>query len=200
MEPRRVTTEQNMASQRDAFTRESKSTHRREVITPQTPVWRAFYTRPRHEIRAAARLTEAGIDVYCPTIKTKVRWSDRWKKVTKPLFTSYIFARVDEKLRNTVLEDPGVSRCVFYLGKPAEIRDDEIEAIRTLLDRAESVEVQHFQPGQRLRITDGPLAQTTGSLIQISGNKARLRIAALGTEIIATLPVQALAETHEPAE
>ncbi|MCC5926542.1 MAG: UpxY family transcription antiterminator [Bacteroidetes bacterium] len=104
-------------------------------------IWRAFYTRPRHERKAAARLEEAGIEVYCPTVTTKVRWSDRWKKVTKVLFTSYVFARVDEKQRITVLEDEGISRCVLYLGKPATIRDEEIEAIRFLLDAGTDVTV-----------------------------------------------------------
>jgi transcription antitermination factor NusG len=149
--------------------------------------WRAFYTRPRHELKAAARLEEQGIEIYCPTYRTKVKWSDRWKRVTKPLFTSYIFANVDEKERIFVLEDPSISRCVFYLGKPAEIRDEEIQAIKQLLDQAEEIELKHFEPGAKVQITEGPLAGRTGIIVHGDGTKASLRIEALGTEIVATL-------------
>lgn len=151
-------------------------------------VWRAFYTRPRHELKVAARLEEQGYEIYCPTAKVKVRWSDRWKKVTKVLFTSYIFAHVDEKERIGVLEDESVSRCVLWCGKPAEIRDEEIQAIRLLLEGATDVELHKLEPGTKVRITDGPLKGTPGELITYTNaNMAILRIEALGTEIHATL-------------
>ena len=156
--------------------------------SPQDKVWRAFYTRPRHELKVAVRLEEAGLEVYCPTTQIKVKWSDRWKKVTKVLFTSYVFVRVDEKERIQVLEDQGVSCSVQYLGKPATIRDEEIEAIRRLIEGAEDVELRPFEPGTAVRISDGPLKGTAGTLLTYTNaNKAILRIEALGTEIHATL-------------
>lgn len=155
---------------------------------PADKTWRAFYTRPRHERKAAARLEEAGIEVYCPTVRVKVRWSDRWKKVTKVLFTSYVFARVNEKERITVLEDESISRCVLYLGKPALIRDNEIEAIRLLLDAGTNITIHRLKPGTKVRITDGPLEGRIGELITYNNaQQAILRIEALGTEIQATL-------------
>lgn len=151
------------------------------------PVWRAFYTRPRHEKKVAARLEEAGLTVYCPVYKTKVRWSDRWKKVSKPLFNGYVFACVDESGRIRVLEDPGVSRCVNWLGKPAVIRNEEIEAIRILLGEAEDVEIREFKPGDKVFVAEGALGGSPAELISVSGNRARLRIEALGREITATV-------------
>ncbi|MCH8525158.1 MAG: hypothetical protein LAT52_11465 [Balneolales bacterium] len=119
---------------------------------------------------------------------TKVRWSDRWKKVTKILFSSYVFARIDEKQRIAVLEDEGISRYVLYLGKPATIRDEEIEVIRFLLDAGTDVTVHRLEPGTKVRITDGPLGGRIGELITYNNaNQAILRLEALGTEIQATL-------------
>lgn len=158
------------------------------TTTHTDKTWRAFYTRPRHELKAAARLQEAGLEVYCPTIRTKVRWSDRWKKVTKPLFTSYIFVRVDERERIQVLEDAGVSRCVLYLGKPATIQDREIQVIRYLLEGGSDISVRKIEPGSKVKITDGPLSGQFGELLTYNNaNQAILRIEALGTEIVATL-------------
>jgi transcription antitermination factor NusG len=156
------------------------------------PIWRAFYTKPRHERKAAARLAEQGIDVYCPVFKTKVRWSDRWKKVTKPLFNGYVFARVDEHERLMVLEDPSVSRCVMYVGKPATIRDEEIQAIRVLLEDAEDVRMEAFEPGSHVTVKAGHLAGTGGQIIVVNGSQARVRIEALGRELVATIKVKEL--------
>ena len=153
-----------------------------------TKVWRAFYTKPRHEIKASARLADQNIETYCPTFKAKVKWSDRWKKVTKPLFNGYVFAKVDERERIQVLEDPSISYTVMYVGKPACIRSEEIEAIQMLMEDAETVELRHFEPGEKVKINDGPLSGRAAELIDLkNGNHAILRIEALGTEIHVTL-------------
>lgn len=155
-------------------------------------IWRAFYTRSRHELKASGRLVEQGIEVYCPTIKTKVRWKDRWKKVEKPLFTSYVFARVDEAERIRVLEDASIVCSVMYLGKPAMIRDEEIKAIQVLLSQADDVELRTYQPGAKVKVSHGALAGIEGVVIQQEGNRLRLRIEALGSEIIATVKTAAV--------
>lgn len=156
-------------------------------------IWRAFYTRSRHELKASGRLIEQGLEVYCPTTKTKVRWKDRWKKVEKPLFTSYVFARVDESERIRVLEDVSIVCSVMYLGKPAVIRDEEIKAIQVLLSQAEEVELRSFEPGAKVKVSHGALAGIEGVVLQQEGNRLRLRIEALGSEIIATVKTAAVA-------
>lgn len=150
-------------------------------------IWRAFYTRPRHEKKVAERLTEGGFDVFCPVHKVKVRWSDRWKKVTKPLFTGYVFVCVTEAERHDVLKDESVSRCLFWLGKPAEIKHEEIEAIKFLLEKAATIEVRQFKPGTKVKVTEGQLQGRSGVIKSVSKNKVWIAIEALGTEITATL-------------
>jgi len=154
--------------------------------------WRAFYTRSRHEIKAGNRIAERGIEIYCPTIKSKVRWKDRWKKVERPLFTSYLFARVDEAERIQVLEDASIVCSVMYLGKPAMIRDEEIKAIQVLLSQAEDVELKTFEPGVKVKVCHGALSGIEGIVLQQEGNRLRLRIEALGSEIIATVKTAAV--------
>jgi transcriptional antiterminator RfaH len=72
------------------------------------------------------RLTKTGFEMYCPTIKTLRQWSDRKKKVEAPMFPGYIFAHVNEKERLAILNDPGVLNYVFWLGKPAVVREEEL--------------------------------------------------------------------------
>lgn len=151
-------------------------------------IWRAFYTKPRHEKKAANRL-EDQYEVYCPVVETRVQWSDRVKKVKKPLFTSYLFARVNEKERIEILQDPSVSRTVMYLGKPAMIRDEEIRDIRILLEEIEpdELEIEQFSEGQRVKIDSGSLREMEGIIVEIKGKRARLRLESLQCDVTFTV-------------
>lgn len=151
-------------------------------------IWRAFYTKPRHEKKAANRL-EDEYEVYCPVVETRVQWSDRVKKVKKALFTSYLFARVDEKERIEILQDPSVSSTVMWLGKPALIRDEEIRDIRILLEEIEpdDLEIEQFSKGQRVKIDSGSLREMEGVIVEIKGKRARLRLESLQCDVTFTV-------------
>ena len=88
--------------------------------------WLVIYTKPKNEKTVSERLSSNGIEVYCQIVETVRQWSDRKKKIKVPLFTSYVFVRVQEKQRTEILQDPGVMNFVFWLGKPAVVRDSEM--------------------------------------------------------------------------
>ncbi|XOV91191.1 MAG: transcription termination/antitermination NusG family protein [Bacteroidota bacterium] len=69
--------------------------------------WYVLYTRPRNEKKVIQRL-ENEFEVFCPLVTTKRQWSDRKKKVSEPLFRSYVFVKVTEAERQDVLRTPGV--------------------------------------------------------------------------------------------
>ncbi len=133
----------------------------------------------------AERLTSKGYEIYCPTKTVLKQWSDRKKKVKEPIFTSYVFARVDELIRAEILIDSGVVSNVFWLGKPAVIQDVEIDEIRAFLEEYPMAEVDYgnFQEGDQIAIDSGPLSGQDGTISRIRGNKAYLSIASLGIEI-----------------
>src|SRR5690606_27789973 len=96
--------------------------------------WFVVYTRPRAEQKSAQELEKLGVEVYCPVITELRQWSDRSKKVKSPLFKSYIFVRLKEPDRATVFSVPSVVRFLTWLGKPAVVKDQEIETIREWLN------------------------------------------------------------------
>lgn len=144
--------------------------------------WYVLYTKPRWEKKTATELERNGIEVYCPMITTVRQWSDRKKKVTSPLFTSYIFVRLKEKDRNLVFSAPGVVRYLFWLGKPAIVRDEEIETIERWLnnDQYEDVQVRSFQPGERVEIQSGPMKGQKGVVKEVGKKEIRLVLESLG--------------------
>ncbi len=135
--------------------------------------WYVLYTKPRSEKKVAERLDERKFEVYCPLVRTMRQWSDRKKKVQLPMFPSYIFVRVDDYERQSVLMDPGVLNFVFWLGKPATIRQTEMDAIRLIAEKGESVHVEgrSFYEGQIISINEGPFKGLSGTVDKVDKRK-----------------------------
>lgn len=151
--------------------------------------WYALYTKPRWEKKVAKELEEKGIETYCPQITEVRQWSDRKKKVTSPLFKSYVFVHLPEKDRAKVFDTPGVVQYLFWLGKPAIIRDEEIQTIKTWLqdERVEDVEIGHLTPGEKLIISNGSF-QGKEAIIQKVGKK-RLKLVLSGLGLVVNVRV-----------
>jgi transcription antitermination factor NusG len=161
---------------------------------PQRTYWTAFYTKPRNEKKAADRLTSQGFDVYCPTRTVLKQWSDRKKKVIEPVFTSYLFAKVDETSRLEILKDASIVSNVRWLGKPAVIQDKEISEIKSFLEEFPLSELanENFQTGSKVHIDSGALSGQSGVIRKTQGNKAFLLIASLGLELYAEISLNHL--------
>ena len=160
----------------------------------KTPPWLVLYTKPQQERKLALRLQKLGFEVYCPVRKTVKQWSDRKKKVEEPLFKSYLFIKMFVHQRDEIVWVPGFSGFVFWLGKPAMVRQKEIEAVEQFLGKVnhDSIAVQTFEKGQHVKINSGPLAQQSGVVLRVSKNKVTLLIESLGTVIQAELAAHAL--------
>ena len=121
-----------------------------------------------------------------------VRWNDRWKKVHKPLINGYVFARVTEQERREVLEDPGIIHTVFWNGRPAHIRNEEMEAMQLLISKGSNIKMQPLHPGYRVKVTEGGhvlgIAGLEGVVLKIKGNQVSLRMESLQVQLSMTVP------------
>lgn len=143
--------------------------------------WHAIYTKPRNEKKVADKLEAIGIESYCPTIISIKQWSDRKKKVTSPVLPSYVFVKISEPRRNEVFVVPGVVRYVFWLGKPAVIRDEEIELLKEYLAQDYTSVVQTtLQRGDKLTVPSGPFKGQEGVIKNTTNTKIQLVLETLG--------------------
>lgn len=142
--------------------------------------WYAVYTKPRWEKRVAQNLTIASIENYCPLHKVMRLWSDRKKLVQVPLFPSYVFVKVTEAQLNLVRKTEGIINLVHWLGKPASIKDDEIEAIRAFLDKNKTVRLEKLSVNDQIKITDGSLINKQATVVAIKNNSIRVALPSLG--------------------
>lgn len=130
----------------------------------------------------ADKLKEMGIKAYCPTTIQVRQWSDRKKKVEMPLFSSYVFVQVEERDRNAVFAVSGVIRYLFWLGKPAIVKDQEIVAIQQWLSEPDSfeVEVRTWQPGDRVVLEHGVFKDQLAVVQEVKSSGYVLVLEALG--------------------
>lgn len=151
--------------------------------------WYAVYTRPRWEKKVNNLLISKGVESYCPLNKVRRKWSDRIKLVEEPLFKSYVFVRIAEEHRTHVRMTDGVINFVYWDGKPAIIKEREIQTIRRFLDEYENVELvkMDLKPDQRVRVVAGPLMDQEGKIIEIKNKVAKVAIDSLGFLLIADI-------------
>ena len=150
-------------------------------------VWYAVYTKPRWEKKVAALLLEAGIENYCPINKVTRQWSDRKKIVLEPVFKGYVFVKVEEAKKWAVRSISGVLNFVYWLGKPAVIRDEEIDVIRKFLNEFNDVQVESkgLVVNSEVRIKQGVLMNYHGIIVEVIGSRAVVKIDNLDLQLSA---------------
>jgi len=156
------------------------------VVSQLDPYWYAFVTRPRHEKRVDRQLRGNGVESYLPLHRALHQWKDRRKYVEVPLFSCYIFARIPYFKRYDVLSVPGVVRIVAIGNQPTPVREEEIEAVRAVLESKAAFEVSpQLHRGDRVRIVEGPLTGVEGELVDFrSGHKVALNVGAIGQSLL----------------
>ncbi len=150
--------------------------------------WYAVYTKPRWEKKVAKLLDEKGVENYCPLNKVVKQWSDRKKVVMEPIFKSYVFVRVEDKDKFELKNVSGILNFVYWLGKPAIVRDEDIDTIRKFLNEFGEVtvsEIDQFKVNARVRVKQGIMMNYQGLLVEVMGNKAKVRIESMGVYLFA---------------
>ena len=111
-----------------------------------------------------------GITSYCPTRKVKNQWADRVKEVELPIFNSYVFVFINPREELKVRVTLGVLNFVYYMGKPAQVRDSVIEDIKHCLEVFPDTEVlamQYLEVGDRVKIKEGFMNLKEGKVLKI---------------------------------
>ncbi|WP_396178759.1 UpxY family transcription antiterminator [Flavobacterium sp.] len=147
--------------------------------------WYALYTKPRKEQKVAEQLKKLGFTIYLP-LKTEIRqWSDRKKKVTSPLFSSYVFIQIEDSKRTEVFVIDGVLNYIFWLGKPAVIRPEEMQLMQNAIEKPNSeIVVDTLQPGELVQLQQGFFKGQNATIEYISNQKAHLFLPSLGIKLV----------------
>ena len=96
--------------------------------------WYVLHTKPRSEKKVEEQLLSFGINAYCPTRSEFKLWTDRKKKIYKPVLPSMVLVYIEDKDINRVFESPLVVRYMFWMGKRAVVRQSEVDILKKYLD------------------------------------------------------------------
>jgi len=139
-------------------------------INPFQQRWYAAWTRSRQEKVSAAMLEALNIETFLP-LRSEVRqWSDRKRLIETPLFSGYLFIRLnlaEDNRRLQVLKIPGIVGLVGNNTGPLPIPNQQIQDIRTMLSSGLAYTVgPMLKEGDRIRVVRGSLAGMEGTLVR----------------------------------
>lgn len=143
--------------------------------------WFVLYTKPNCELKVTHQLNSLGINAFCPSYTSFKKYSDRNKKVKKPLMPRYVLVNLFEKDRNKVFEIPGIIKYLFWLGKPAEVRINEVEILQNELNMLNSISNKsNLSIGNDFAIPYGPFRGINGKILSYSNNRLKLELKSIG--------------------
>jgi transcription antitermination factor NusG len=141
--------------------------------------WHVVQSKPHQEERVAAQLEEqTDIEAYFPRIEVFSPRKAGKVKVVKPLFPSYIFARMimpDEwKL---VTYTRGVARLIGGWQEASWIDDAVMDAIKARENEKDRlINYYHFKPQESVVVRAGPLKDLYGIFERYVDDRGRVRI------------------------
>jgi transcription antitermination factor NusG len=153
--------------------------------------WFVVYTKAQAEKKFAERLQHAGYEVYLPLQEELKQWSDRKKKIQKPLISSVVFVRCTEAQLSGLYNILGFSRVLRYLGKPAVVQPQEILNLQILLQQAVVRDIQNdvLTPGIAIEVVRGPFKGIIGTAVQVLNTlRVKIEIRHLGVAFEINVP------------
>jgi transcription antitermination factor NusG len=140
--------------------------------------WYALRLRNRSEFAVRDALDRQGIESFLPTWEERSSWSDRIAKITRPLFTGYLFSRfVPELAQDAVLRTRGVVQILgIPTGKPEAIPDAVIRNLQLVAANPAALSPCAYVVGQWVAVVRGPFAGACGTVSRVKENPLRLTI------------------------
>ncbi len=152
--------------------------------------WHIVLTKPGCEKKVVSLLTRKGIEYYWPLNTFRSYAKNPAKVQYEPLFKSYVFVKIADSQAEQALKTPGVLNFVYWLNKPAIIKDQEIETIRLFLRQYHYLQIEKTE----VNITDnvkserGSSITKAGNVTEMLHNSTKAILPSLGFILISQLP------------
>lgn len=135
--------------------------------TGHFPKWYAFRVKSRHEKVVRDQLDKQGIEPLLPTVKRLSQWKDRKKEIEVPLFPGYCFGRFAQQDKLQVQAVSGVIEIVGSSSNPEPIPDEEIKALKTLMESVLLFDPHpYLHEGMTVEVVRGPMQGVQGILLR----------------------------------
>ena len=116
--------------------------------------------------------------------------------VCEPLFKSYVFVYISEDQIGRLRRVEGVVNFLYWLGKPAVIKDQEIEIIKEFANDYQDIKIQRttVDMNDAIQIIDEPSYKMEGKFISIKSKTVKVKLPSLGYTLIAEIEKDSILE------
>jgi len=148
-----------------------------QAPVPAQIQWYLVHTKPRQERRALENLERQGYPCYLPMFPVQKIRRRKLTTVDESLFPRYLFIQLDigpqgldwGPIRSTM----GVNRLVRFGVEAAKVDQRIIDFLREHESTFRAAPAEHFTPGERLSVVDGPFAGLE-AVFQITNGEKRV--------------------------
>ncbi|MDI1250229.1 MAG: transcription termination/antitermination NusG family protein [Lacunisphaera sp.] len=120
------------------------------------PRWFVCHTKPRSEKKFSALLTVESFAHYLPLIQSVRRYGTQKKTFTKPLFPSYVFARLEPTRKDRIYQQDLLVRALLVENEPVFLR--QLEAVKAICSSGLEAAIHPLiRKGTHVRVQGGPL-------------------------------------------
>ena len=140
--------------------------------------WFVIQTKPVGEHRVQIHLMNQGIEVFLPFLKAYEYRSGKMVPRIKPLFPSYLFARLDLQYHYYKVKwTRGVSKILGIGDGPIPISEIVVQKIKMQMGEDNLVKMEEeLKEGNVIQVTSGPFKDLMGVFQKKISDKGRVRI------------------------
>lgn len=116
--------------------------------------------------------------VLIPT-ETEIRSTGgRRREIKRKLFPGYVFCEMDltEELRQIIQQISGVTHFLGAGQGPVPLKDEEVERILKTVGEEAAVPKAAWEPGQAVRITEGPFSEFSGKIVEVNPERETVKV------------------------
>jgi transcription elongation factor/antiterminator RfaH len=145
---------------------------------PINTLWYVIHTKPWDEDRVNTNLQNQEIETLLPLVETYEYCGGRMVQKIKPLFTNYLFAKLDlDHHYYKVKWTRGVNKILGSGNEPVPISEIVIETIKGRSGKDNLVKLEaELKDGDLVQVTSGPLRSLRGVFQKMMSSKGRVKI------------------------
>ena len=152
--------------------------------------WYVIYTKPRYERKVADLLERKKVECYYPRYNQVQHWQEKRKVVNVPLFKSFLFVYASENDHTTIKQIDGVAGILYWLQKPAIIKDEEISTLKNFVERNNNVRLEKIHIRLDNEDEEMPDSQKQMADVVNIGNSSKAILPSLGYMLISESVVE----------
>ena len=147
-------------------------------MNPINPQWYVIQTKPANEHRVEAHLSNQEITVFLPMLETFQYLSGKMIPKIKPLFPSYLFARLDIRAAYYKVKwTRGVNKILGIGNEPVPVSEKVIQTLHQRMGENNVVRLDDgLEKGSVVQFTSGPFKDLMGVFDKKMSDGGRVRI------------------------